>query len=167
MSFFRHREIFRSDVIRSVRERQQRRPRPHRLDEFPVGYSSAGCTSALPASASPTDPHSALQSSCRSSLFHRTVNSVLTACLTSGGHPKPKQRSRLAFLTMYSKHCQPHPSPAKKSSSLRNVSINTYGSKVRPAVPAQRSYHNCQPVLPFAATGVPLWKPFQAATSYI
>lgn len=87
MSFFRHREIFRSDVIRSVRERLHRRPRPHRLDEFPVGYSSAGCSPTEPASASPTDPHSALQSSCRSSVFHRTASSVLTACLSSGGHP--------------------------------------------------------------------------------
>ena len=87
MSFFRHREIFRSDVIRSVRERQQRRPRPHRLDEFPVGYSSAGCSLTEPASASPTGHHSALKSSCRSSTFHRTVSSVLTGCLTPGGHP--------------------------------------------------------------------------------
>ena len=88
MSFFRHREIFRSDVIRSVRERLRRRPRPHRLDEFPVGYSSAGCSPTLPASASPTGHHSALQSSCRPSVFYRTVSSVLTACLSSGGHPK-------------------------------------------------------------------------------
>ena len=64
--FFRHREIFRSDVIRSVRERLCRRPRPHRLDEFPVGYSSAGCSPTVPASASPTGHHSALPSSCRS-----------------------------------------------------------------------------------------------------
>jgi len=74
-------------VIRSVRERLHCRPRPHRLDEFPVGYSSAGCSPTEPASASPTDPHSALQSSCRSSTFNRTVNSVLTACLSSGSHP--------------------------------------------------------------------------------
>jgi hypothetical protein len=33
MSFFRHREIFRSDLFESFRERRQRRrPRPHRLD---------------------------------------------------------------------------------------------------------------------------------------
>jgi hypothetical protein len=101
MSFFRHREIFRSDVIRSVRrcesfeqiarqhsnwktfalrtrykrsastpdtltvlpenaamgrhiifsrllrERPIRRSLAHRLDEFPVGYSSASCTPAV------------------------------------------------------------------------------------------------------------------------
>src|SRR6185437_4206401 len=58
-SFFRHREIIRSDVIRSVRERRNRRSPAHRLDEFPVGYSSASCTPALRASASPTGIHSA------------------------------------------------------------------------------------------------------------
>jgi hypothetical protein len=47
MSFFRHREIFRSDVIRLVRERRNRRSPAHRLDEFPVGYSSVSCTPAV------------------------------------------------------------------------------------------------------------------------
>ena len=87
MSFFRHREIYRSDVIRLVRERRKRRPRPHRLDEFPVGYSSADCSPAGSASASPTADHSALKSSCRSILFHRTANSVLTVCLSQRDHP--------------------------------------------------------------------------------
>jgi hypothetical protein len=86
MSFFRHREIYRSDVIRLVRERHNRRPRPHRLDEFPAGYSSADCSPAESASASPTGYHSALKSSCRSILFHRTANSVLTVCLSPGDH---------------------------------------------------------------------------------
>jgi len=88
MSFFRHREIFRSDLFESVRERRQRRPRPHRLDEFPVGYSSADCSPAGSASASPTVDHSALMSYRRSILFHRTANSVLTVCLSSGDHRK-------------------------------------------------------------------------------
>jgi len=57
MSFFRHREIFRSDVIRSVRERRQRSSRPHRLDEFPVGYSLADCSPAGSTSASPAAYH--------------------------------------------------------------------------------------------------------------
>ena len=87
MSFLRHREIYRSDLIRLVRERRKRRPRPHRLDEFPVGYSSADCSPAGSASASPTADHSALKSSCRSILFHRTANSVLTVCLSQGDHP--------------------------------------------------------------------------------
>ena len=88
MSLFRHREIYRSDVIRLVRERRKRRPRPHRLDEFPAGYSSAGCSPAEPASASPAVDHSALQSSCQSIAFHRTANSVLTVCLSPGARPK-------------------------------------------------------------------------------
>jgi hypothetical protein len=88
MSFLRHLEIYRSDLIRLVRERRKRRPRPHRLDEFPVGYSSADCSPAGSASASPTADHSALKSSCRSILFHRTANSVLTVCLSQGDHPK-------------------------------------------------------------------------------
>ena len=38
MSFPRHKEIYRSDE--QLRERQRSyRPCPHRLDEFPVGYS--------------------------------------------------------------------------------------------------------------------------------
>lgn len=140
MSFFRHREIFRSDRMRSVkrcespgqvanhapnwkhfarrtrykrsasmpdtlgypqqtpqspstglfhdRERQIRRPLAHRLDEFPAGYSSADCSPAGSASASPTVDHSALPSSCRSIPFHRTVYSVLTICLSSGDHTR-------------------------------------------------------------------------------
>src|SRR3954465_13713951 len=70
------------------RERPIRRPLAHRLDEFPVGYSSADCSPAGSASASPTVDHSAFKSSCRSIPFHRTVNSVLTVCLSLGDHPK-------------------------------------------------------------------------------
>jgi hypothetical protein len=33
------------------------RPRSHRLDEFAAGYSLAGCSPALPASASPAGLH--------------------------------------------------------------------------------------------------------------
>ena len=139
MSFIRHREIFRSDEMRSVksceslgqiaehasnwkhfarrtrynrsasmpdtlgypqqtpqssstgpfhyRERPIRRPLIHRLDEFPAGYSSADCSPAGSASASPTVDHFALMSSRRSILFRRTVNSVLTLCLSSGDQP--------------------------------------------------------------------------------
>src|SRR3982750_3701460 len=88
MSFFRHREIFRSDVSRSAQEQRTRCSLVHRLNEFPAGYSSAGCSPTWPASASPAEFHSALQSFFRSSIIHRTANSALTGCLTSGGHPK-------------------------------------------------------------------------------
>src|SRR3954447_716866 len=70
------------------RERPIRRPLAHRLDEFPAGYSSADCSPAGSASASPTVDHFALMSSRRSILFCRTVNSVLTVCLSSGDQPK-------------------------------------------------------------------------------
>ena len=75
MSFPRHREIYRSDVFSkpiegrgrgaasrwSAPEPSQRTRRKKRAplivhDEFPVGYSSAGCSPAEPASASPTAP---------------------------------------------------------------------------------------------------------------
>ncbi len=73
MSFNRHREIYPSDEDASMTS-----VLAHRLDEFPAGYSLAGCAPALPASASPTDFEYALKSSCRSIVFHRAVSSVLT-----------------------------------------------------------------------------------------
>src|SRR6185312_719044 len=88
MSFFRHREIFRPDVIRSVRERRNRRSPAHRLDEFPVGYSSPSCTPALLASASPTGIHSATQARRRQRSFQPTANCVLTFCATPGDNRK-------------------------------------------------------------------------------
>ena len=72
MSFFRHEEIYRSDVVcktknwtRGTASRgsaPESRPRTRQKarallivhDEFPVGYSLAGCSPAEPASASPT-----------------------------------------------------------------------------------------------------------------
>ena len=54
MSFLRHGQIYQSDVVSGWRRSCFRlRPRSHRLDEFAASYSSAGCTPALPASASP------------------------------------------------------------------------------------------------------------------
>jgi hypothetical protein len=58
MSFPRHKEIFRSDGGKIKRQPGRDlggRPRPHRLDEFPTGYSLAGCAPAEPASASPVE----------------------------------------------------------------------------------------------------------------
>jgi hypothetical protein len=61
MSFLRHEEIYRSDVG-TRRDREQRTlsllPALIGFDEFPVGYSLAGCPPAEPASASPTRNYS-------------------------------------------------------------------------------------------------------------
>src|ERR1700729_2973824 len=84
MSFFRHREIFPNDPGATLSDYA----RAHRPDESPVGYSSAGCSPASPASALPTGSQCALNSSCWSTDFHRTANCVLTVCLTPGGRPK-------------------------------------------------------------------------------
>lgn len=54
MSFFRHAEIYRSDPASERRTALSAASSPdHRLDESPAGYSSASCSPAEPASASP------------------------------------------------------------------------------------------------------------------
>jgi putative transposase len=58
MSFFRHGEIYQSDGRRTSNgERLQRRPPAHRSDESPADYSSASCSPAELASASPAERH--------------------------------------------------------------------------------------------------------------
>ena len=58
MSFFRHREIFQSDVGLKTKGKPAETGCPdHRLDESPAGYSLAGCSPAEPTSASPTGDH--------------------------------------------------------------------------------------------------------------
>ena len=85
MSFPRHAEIFPSDGGAS----QAANAPAHRLDEFPAGYSLAGWSPPVPASASPAGHQYAVMSSCRSRLFHRTANCVLTVCVTPGGKRRP------------------------------------------------------------------------------
>jgi putative transposase len=59
MSFFRHKEIYRSDIASSKEgEPAETGSLNHRLDESPAGYSLAGCSPAEPASASPAGDHS-------------------------------------------------------------------------------------------------------------
>ena len=90
MSFFRHGEIYRPMDSRNVPGRPWHdRPRPHRYDEFPAGYSSAGCAPAEPASASPAEAHLAGIGSSSTIELQRTVNRLLTPCLTHGDNPKP------------------------------------------------------------------------------
>jgi hypothetical protein len=85
MSFPRHREIYppmeaQTEAVGAP---------AHRLDEFPAGYSLAGCSPAEPASASPAGHQYAIKSFCRSRVFQRTVNSVLTVCVSRGGKRDP------------------------------------------------------------------------------
>src|SRR5260370_40763227 len=55
----RHEQICQSDVffLLSGAKQSPASPLPHRLDESATGYSSVGCSPALPASASPAGFH--------------------------------------------------------------------------------------------------------------
>jgi putative transposase len=58
MSFFRHPEIFRSDVCLLIEGKPTETGSPdHRLDESPAGYSLAGWSPPEPTSASPAEDH--------------------------------------------------------------------------------------------------------------
>jgi len=96
MSFFRHEEIYRSMDNRNVPGRSWHdRPRPHRYDEFPDGYSSAGCAPSEPASALPAGAHLAGFGSGSTIELQRTVNRLLAPCLTQGDNPKRSLESNL------------------------------------------------------------------------
>jgi hypothetical protein len=84
MSFLRHPEIF---PPMEAQTNAVGAP-THRLDEFPAGYSLAGCAPAEPASASPTVTDYAIQSSCRARILQRTANCVLTVCVSRGDKRK-------------------------------------------------------------------------------
>ena len=115
-------------------------PPPHRLDEFPAGYSSAGCAPAEPASASPAGNQYALKSSCRSSILQRTANSVLTVCLTPGDHrtmpqqlalqsdTEPKGKNQ-AFLTTQTQQHLPSSKFTKIEKNLASLGFFTPSSK--------------------------------------
>ena len=87
----------------------------HRLDEFPAGYSLAGCAPAEPAAASPAANQYALQSFCRSRIFQRTANSVLTVCVSSGGKRIASRLSLHIRLPVY------RPIVLNESRSLESV----------------------------------------------
>jgi hypothetical protein len=100
MSFPRHGEIYPFDEGATPRDR----PPAHRNDEFPAGYSSAGCSPAWPASASPASGHLAGKDFGSTMQFQRTANSVLTVCLTPGdnrrarsAHHSEEKRPKRAF----------------------------------------------------------------------
>jgi hypothetical protein len=89
MSFFRHEEIYRPMDSGNVPGRPWHdRPRPHRFDEFPAGYSSAGCAPAEPASASPAEGHLAGFGSGSTIELQQTVNRLLTPCLIQRDNPR-------------------------------------------------------------------------------
>ena len=91
MSFLRHGEIYRP---MQKRERPAHdRPQPHRYDEFPAGYSLAGCAPAEPASPSPAITHSAGNALGSTIKMQRTANHLLTACLTQGDNPSSSKLS--------------------------------------------------------------------------
>ena len=71
MSFLRYEEIYRP--ISSSRSR---------YDEFPAGYSLAGCAPAEPASASPAESHREARGRGSTIEKQQTACSVLTTCLT-------------------------------------------------------------------------------------
>ena len=92
MSFPRHQEIYPSDALAPTSGNGGASPAAHasahRADEFPTGYSSAGCSPAEPASASPAGHQYAVIPPGRSRTFHRTVNCALTVCVRPGGKRK-------------------------------------------------------------------------------
>jgi hypothetical protein len=83
MSFLRHGEIYHFDEGAIPADHAL----AHRNDEFPAGYSLAGCTPAEPASASPAGAHLARKGFRGTMQFQRTVRSALTVCLTPGDNP--------------------------------------------------------------------------------
>jgi hypothetical protein len=84
MSFFRHGEIYHFDEGAIPADHAL----AHRNDEFPDGYSLAGCAPAEPAAASPSGAHLARKGFRGTMQFQRTVRSALTVCLTPGDNPK-------------------------------------------------------------------------------
>src|SRR5947209_16674435 len=93
--FLRHGQIYQSDVqlYDSGRGPFRLRPESHRLDEFAASYSSAGCTPAVPASASPAGSMFHLRSrNCKPPLdqgwgiFNRQNEEFSTGVDTSGEH---------------------------------------------------------------------------------
>ena len=87
MSFLRQGEIYPFDKGAIPQDHAL----PHPTDEFPAGYSLAGCTPAEPASASPAGAHFAGKPVRSTMQFHRTAGSVLTVCLSPGDHRKNRR----------------------------------------------------------------------------
>ncbi len=95
MSLPRHEEIYRSDgpdLCRSGAQSERLHAPTYRLDEFPAGYSLAGCAPAEPASASPAEEKFTMKAAPQPTLFQRMGKPCLTGCLTAGVHPSDSKR---------------------------------------------------------------------------
>jgi hypothetical protein len=108
MSFLRHGEIYHFDEGAIPADHAL----AHRNDEFPAGYSLAGCTPAEPASASPAGAHLARKGFRGTMQFQRTVRSALTVCLTPGDNPKSTEI----------RNGEPAPEQTPQSSILLSIS---------------------------------------------
>jgi hypothetical protein len=124
MSFLRHEEIYRSDVRPGYSwERQLVVAAPALIgcDEFPVGYSLAGCPPAEPASASPTGDDSQ-QSTLPYNDFSANGNYPLNLVSQSKGAlhhvpfpctPSPHRGGRKTVRDVPGLKCQVCPRPFK------------------------------------------------------
>ena len=88
MSFFRHGDLFPSDDGKDAGKPPTMAPQFIGMDESPVGYSSASCSPAELASASPTGNNVALQDVTKSTNLHQTA-SVLKPPVSAQGCTPP------------------------------------------------------------------------------
>lgn len=94
MSFSRHGEIYLPMRSSALGRSWPDIPSPHWLDEFPDGYSLAGCAPTEPASTSPASTH--VEGSAMGSAIERqrTAKRPLTVCLTQGDTPQFDHNNR-------------------------------------------------------------------------
>jgi hypothetical protein len=97
MSFLRHGEIYPFDEGAITQDRAL----AHRKDEFPAGYSLAGCAPAEPASASPAGAHLARKRLRCTMQFQRTARSVLAVCLTPGDNLRMIRGGQVDFSPLF------------------------------------------------------------------
>src|SRR5579875_942317 len=134
MSFLRHREIYHFDGV-------------------PAGYSWAGCSLALPASASPAGGHLARKAIGSTMEFHRTAKSVLTVCLSSGDHRRPWLADRDAEIAhSLQMKCTGHsaqswsPCAARRTGYMARNLLHPYSTA---GVPDRRTRRTLVPYLPY------------------
>ena len=89
MSFSRHKEIYRSDVLGKAGSDSCSSSPPSLIgcDEFPVGYSLAGCSPAEPSLRFADCKRFSTTPRCGTIIFQRTASVSFRNCLTLGVHP--------------------------------------------------------------------------------